>query len=782
VKKGIFGLFMLFFLITSMFQALPVEAQTQAAISLDEQNIILPGTDVELIAVGGNNIYAMVSYQSQSKFWLFLSENKGRSWKKLPARGLPEEEGRFIALEASGAEVVLTTTTKVFLSRDGGKTFQCLGGPSGLSERGEAISSLAISGSLLVGVWHPSQGKTPQEGVYLWSGSIWEWQGMPQKDVTAVGFLNDYILAVAADATGTYLQIGSPGQRTFYGISWNEIPDWPVEVAQTLGQSPREEEVLNSRMALSGFDYRYQQGKIYVIYNTRQRVKDDVYQVNLTENLKPQGVLKLGIPKSPELLSLDSIRLYWYRYSVPGILAVGVTTIEGRQGGGNGLGSGWGDPFDGAHVYRLSVVGEGCPPSSWESVWLRTGGYNTYNCQVAFAPDRTLFVGTSGPASCFGRAEGNVILPISLLDAQRGINQLVVSPDFQKDKTLFLNSGNRDILKVILGEDYSLTEAQRVLYVPRGFGEIKIAPAGQNLFIFERGTKRFWLSPSWRPVEKEVEIVDVAAVDGKIWWAGKDTMLYNGQRVSSGLNWIQKIEPGPGGKILVVGGVKEDVYDTISLAGEESPRFLPALPVSSQYVEVAYSTADKFIYCGLGGHLYQLTEDWETIGGDWQKVKDFERIYKILTVSQGLYVFCQSKVYFSAFPITKESEWTVLGGEELKGYWSGCQIVELAEKQNLLILWESSRIVVWTHQISEKPAVPVVAPPAVTPPAGTPSVDVNPPTVVAVKSPPRVFVREVKPEDFPQGAFVPVVGSLAAVIGLIYWVVHSTRQRKKLRP
>ncbi len=825
--------FGLIFLFCSVLLPAQVKAEAQAipTISLEEGNVILPGTDVELIAIGGNNTYAMVSYPSQSKFWLFLSENKGRSWKKLPARGLPEEE-KFIALEVSDATIALVTTTKVFLSRDGGKTFPSLSGPPLLVERGEAITSLAVAGeSVLVGVWHPSQGKTPQEGVYLWTGTSWEWEGM-RKDVTAVGFLDGCILAVASDNATTCLNIAYPGQRTFWGANWNQFPGcsgWPIEVAQTPGQSPTESEILSSKMALSEFDYR--EGKIYIIYNTRTRQKDDVYKVEFGENWKPEEVRKLSIPKAPELLSLDSID--YNGTATSGTLAVGVTTVEDQQTSGR---------IDGAHAYRLSSVDERGSPSNWENIWMRTGGY-TYNSQVSFGPDRKLFVGTSGLASCFGREDGSIIIPISLIDASRGISQLTPSPNFLKDKALFINSGSRDILKIVLGEDYSLVEAQRVLYAPQGFGgdRIKIIPTNQNLFVFERGTKRWWVSPSWRAVEKEVEIVDAFAVaDGKVWWAGKDNMLYqDGQRFTSGLNWIQKIEPGPPGKILVVGGVKEGVFDTISLAGG-SPKFLPVLPVPSQYLEVAYSPADKFIYCGLDGRLYQLAEDWEAIGGNWQKVKDFERIYKILTASQGLYVFCQSKVYFSAFPITKESRWTVLGGEELKGYyWSGCQLMGLDEERNLLVLWESGKILLWTHQAKAEADAQAKAKAeadakvkaeaeakvkaeadaqakakaeaeakvkaeadaqakakaeadakvkaeaeakakaeAVRPPPA----ETKQPPPTTEKPPPKVFVREVKPEAFPQGAFVPVAILVLSAGGFIYWVVHSIRRRKKLRP
>ncbi len=81
------------------------------------------------------------------------------------------------------------------------------------------------------------------------------------------------------------------------------------------------------------------------------------------------------------------------------------------------------------------------------------------------------------------------------------------------------------------------------------------------------------------------------------------------------------------------------------------------------------------------------------------------------------------------------------------------------------------------------PSVPSTSPPTETkPPLTTKTKPEAKPTLLVEKPPPKVFVREVKPEGFPQGAFVPVAILVLSAGGFIYWVVRSILHRKKLRP
>lgn len=756
-----------------LFQLSPVKAESSSVstISLEEGNIILPNSDVELISAGKERFYAQVTYQGKS--CLYLSENKGRTWQKSLGQGLPDGE-KFIALGTLAGQpeiVVLTTRTKVYLSRNAGQNFEFLGGPSGLTDRGEEITSLTVTGGpkIAVGVWHPATGKFAEEGVFLWNWggkAIWEGQNMRpswrqgdgySSDVTSVTFfLGTETLLVLATGDpdgpeplpeGSYLNIAYPAGET---TQWNDFLGWPIEVAQTAGQSPNEAEILSSKIAFSEFDRREE--KIYVIYNTRQRVKDDVYLIKISEGNAVEEVRKLGVPKNPEIISLDSVD--YSGNSGVGFLAVGITTIEGSQDGGwggpgGGGGGGGAGIIDGAHVYYLSSTNERFSPPSWENRWLRSGGYNTYNCQVAIS-EGVIFAGTSGPASSFSRAEENTLLPISLIDASPGIDQLSLSIAFREDGILYFNYGNRNLLRLILKENYQLKEAARVFYYHQGFdqGRIKIGPASnKNLFLFETRTKRFWLSKdgglNWLPaMEKEVEITDARVSGDKVWVAGKDGLIYLCQntgatqsRISSGLAWIGRIELGPEGKILVAGGSKEWFFETISIVGEESYQVLPPLPVvtsSSEGYKLGYSLRDNSIYCGVNNQLYRTV-----VGANsWEKVAEFGNwVNEILVSPQGLYVFIKPQVYFSHFPVKEGSQWTQVGKEELKGTnWLGCRLAEVDEKENLLILWDVSKITVFSHQPGEKPKEEISSPP-VTPETVKPKPATSTPTPAPTTTP-----------------------------------------------
>jgi len=789
VRKSLIVVFGLVFLIgLILVPALPVKAQVnQSVISLRDQNIVSPNTDLELISLGKDGtIYAIVKEGREQ--YLFKSEDEGRSWEKVSGKGLPEREV-FVSFKTSPDQpeiLVVATTTMVYLSGDQGESFQCLGGPEGLVERGEEITSLAISDGnhpqILVGIWHPSQGKFAQEGVYLRTSEgkrEWEaqgmkptWQGRGYKaEVTSVAF-SPNPLAILAITTGdpdregslpegTYLNLGFPNQRGIFGADWNNpdyLPDWPVEVAETPGLSPTEGEILNSKMALSGFEYRA--GRIYIIYNTRDRSKDDVYRIEFSEEYGLEEVRKLEVPKTPEISSLDSID--YTGTTTSGTLAVGVTCKDR-------------DKRDQAQVYYLSAEEERLASPHWSEKrtrawdartkrWIRVP--DTRNCQIVFAPDFAksgiIFAATSGKNSSFARSYKDVLVPISLMDISGGINQISPSPRFLADRTLFCNYGDRNILKVVLGEDYQLKQAERILLTSERFNpaKIKIEPYSNHLvFVFEVGANWFWLTKngglSWSNREREIEIMDLKVLDDEVVYiAGKDSMIYRSentgtswqQRISSGIRWLQKIELGPERKILAVGGSsKENRSDTISLLGED--KMLPSFPVSVSYPEglvVVYSQKDNSVYCGANNQLYRLAME----RGDWEKITEFgRRTTELLISPQGLYLFCKPQVYFSSFPLSEDSQWENL---EIKGNWLGCRLTELDERSNLLFLWDSSKIAVYLHQIPEEEPEEEILPEPVEPPPVEP-LPVEPPVI----EPPPVEPEPVEPQPVEPEPVVP---------------------------
>jgi len=565
-------------------------------------------------------------------------------------------------------------------------------------------------------------------------------------DVTSVSFSSDpsVILVVASGdpdgpgalPEGTYFNMGYLNQRGVFGAGWNWLSGWPVEIAENLGLSPTGKEILNSRIVFPE-DLEIEdpeERNFYILYNTRDKNKDGVYKIEDIE------VRRLEMPKYPEIVSLDS--LDYVGSSLEGTLAVGVTS-KNR------------DKKDQVHLYYLPTDEERFTPPDWSGKWMKA--QDTQNCQVVlsldFAESGIIFAATSGKNSSFARSYKNILVPISLMDISGGINLLSPSPGFLVDRTLFLNYGNKDILRVRLDRECQLRYAERILHIPEGFDPARIrieASSNYRVFICETETEKFWLTEngglSWQCREREPEITDViadeettciASKDGIIYWYNKDRIGSGWEeRISSGIRYLQKIELGPEEKILAIGGSKENISDTISLVDEDRFEVLPPLPVSSRYVEAVYSPWDESIYCGVDKQLYRLVDD-----EGWQKITKLGRIYKILASSQGLYVFCKSKVYFSPFPLNEDSQWEGLGGEELKGSWLGCQLVQLEGKNNLLFLWNSSKIMVWTHQILEEEPEEEILPEPVEPPPVEP-----PPVEPPVIEPPPV---EPEPIELP---------------------------------
>ncbi|GAH69465.1 unnamed protein product, partial [marine sediment metagenome] len=270
---------------------------------------------------------------------------------------------------------------------------------------------------------------------------------------------------------------------------------------------PTEGEILSSKVALSGFKYRA--GRIYVIYNTRDRSKDDVYRIEFSEEYELEEVRKLEVPKTPEISSLDSID--YTGTTTSGSLAVGVTCKDR-------------DKRDQAQVYYLSAEEERLTSPHWSEKWMRAWDArtkrwiktpDTRNCQVAFAPDFAesdiIFAATSGKNSSFARSYKNVLIPISLMDIVSGrIDRLSPSPRFSVDRTLFCNYGDRNVFKIVLDKDYQFKRAERVLLTSERFdpAKIKIESYSNHLvFVFETEANWFWLTKngglSWDYRERE---------------------------------------------------------------------------------------------------------------------------------------------------------------------------------------------------------------------------------------------------------------------------------------
>lgn len=784
---------------------LPIEAEAQSypVISLEEKNIITPQTDVEFVTLGVNEtIYALVV--QRGRHLLFRSADQGSSWEKIQTTGLPNNE-KFVALKTLTTEpvIVLTTTTSVYLSRNGGENFEFLGGPAKLKERGEEISSLAVAEEgdcpqILIGIWHPQAGKFAQEGVYLWGFEgkrLWEAQEMRltwrergyRADVTAVAFTSDP-LAILAIATGdpdyderllegTYLNIGYPRSGSERGAEWNWLSrDWPIEISENGGESPKEAEILSSQIVFpEDLDIsETEESKFYILCQTRNKTKDGVYKVEDME------VNQLEIPSYPPIVNLDSLD-YIGTFS-DGALALGVT-VKNREN------------QEQVQVYYLPPDEERSSSSDWSDKETRIS--RNKDCQVIFASDflesGTIFAGTSGETSSFSRSKKNLLIPVSLIDALRGINQLVPSPDFSKERVLFLNYGNKNVLKLELNENYQLDHVENIFYLPQGFSSTQIRillDSRQNLLVFETGKKRFWQSKDggyrWsKERELKVEINDAKMAKDKIWFAGKDGMVYwqedsriNQQGMAVGFSWLGQVAIGPDEKILVSGGTKEGIFDSIALAEEQDYENFPSFPVAMRYLPIVFSPTEESIYAGIEQQLYRLPLKEKS----WEKMADLSgRITGMMIVPQGLYLFCRPRVYFSSLPLSEESPWQFL---EVKGNWLGCKSTQLNEEKNLLFLWDSQKIIVYTHQIPPEEEEELPPEPTEPEPVEPQHPDVQPqPEEPVPEEPELVEPQPTEPEPASTAPPVNVLGeigkwiAIVAGIGLLAFLIFAFLMR-----
>ena len=762
MKKWIV-LILVFLLSLTLFPALSAKAQSGSVVSLGEGSVVFPNSDVQLIARGAENIYALVVYQSKS--FLFFSRNKGTSWQRTSSQGLPEQE-RFIGLKSLPGQpdtLALATPSGVYLSRDAGNRFEYLGGPTNLAERGEQITSLDIAQGdppqVLIGVWHPARGKFPLEGVYLWGmggerfwteqGLRTSWQGRGYNaDVTSVAFLGSAMLALATGdpdrddplPEATYLNLGYPSEKAnLRGGEWNWISGWPVEIALQDGNSPNEKEILNSKLVVPAnlSSENEEDWELFILYNSLNKSKDGVFKVMTDDVVDRPEVRRLEMPDYPPLVSLDSLA-----YS-QGVLAAGVTV---QERGKNQI-----------QVYYLPKDMTSVEAGDWLKKRMEIP--DVYNCQVLLPEKGTVCVGTSGKNSSFARSDNDFLVPISLLDIPGSIRQVSLSPRFSKDETLFLVYGE-SILKLRLGSDSQSREVER-MPLPEGLNLSALrleAKSSSILFLIEPKAGRVWFSQnkglSWSRREINTPVNDIRlAGNDIIWAAGTDSKIYKSENggktwqpgTSSGIRWLRRLEVGPEGKILVAGGAtQENIFDTISLVGEGFYN----LPATGKDFEAVFSPQDSSLYYTTNGRLYRFVLEEER----WEEIINLRgTIAKIVSSSQGVYLFANSRIYFSAFPLTPKSSWETLN-PEVKGTWLSCQFAEISERENLLFFWDSSRIIPYYHRIPEEeleeelipePVKPAPVPPK---PVETKPVNPEPPKPEPVKPEP-VKLEPVKPES-----------------------------------
>jgi hypothetical protein len=549
-----------------LFCLFPITAEAaaeEAKISLKDGNVLLPGSDIKFVSRVGGEFYTLVIKDGNPL--IFESANRGKTWQKISATGLPKEA--FVAMATSApANIVLATKTKVFLSINGGDLFMDLVGPPGLRDAKDEITSISVTDGkapqVLAGISH-QQSEIARDGVYIFTGNTCEGQELRRANVISVAFNNFGLLAVTSSGSVTNLM--------FFDGEWRVVASWSFQV-------------FDSKIVAS-------EKYVYVIFNAKEATKSGVYRVSFAKWMEglDSDIQNLNLPD-------DGIKILDSVFLENKILAVGTTVKEGDK--------------DGTTVHVLS--NSESKSSSWESFY---SDGETSGCQVVVS-DGVVFTGNSGKNSSFTRGKDWQLVSISLVDASG--DELVFSSQISsEDKITFILIGRNNVFRV------TDAETRRVFYNADGFISPKIEFLDdQKIFLFEIGQKKFWkigdLGLSWRKINTPADITDSSVIFGEMWYSGKDGVVYrtDGSSRGSGLSWIKNIEPGFQGKILAIGGFLENERKQLSIISEGVLPTVLSLPFEADW-NIYYSALDGYIYIEGNRQKYRILAENPV---EWEKI------------------------------------------------------------------------------------------------------------------------------------------------------------------
>jgi hypothetical protein len=536
-----------------LFSVFPVclKAQESLDIFLKQGNIVLTNSYIKFVGRAANDFYALVIQSGRP--YVFRSGNQGKTWQKTLVD--PPSEN-FVAMAIAAPNTIgLATANQVFLSRDGGKSFGRLGGPEGLDDRSEKITSLAVfEDRIAVGIWNPASKKIAKDGAYFYRDNSWPRQRL-SADVSALAFASDgIVIAVASSDSGTHLAVYSEDEWT----------DRPINISA-------ESEIESARIAVDS------KNKVFVALNTKK--ESNIYQGKLESG----KMRNLDFPREDlEIQNLDSVAVN------ENLLAIGATVKE-----------------DGAEKAAIFFRDE---ESQWE-IGLTEAG--TSNCQAVIG--QTIFTGIGGKAGAFCRLENDLLTAISLINISSGSG---IKSFWLDNKVSFVITDN-NILRVVTDDLGVIVNCRRVFYKSSAFvSGTEIQSSHTQIFILEPGEVEFWISDdqgfSWSDEKAKIEMISPRVVNEHLWYAGDDNMVYrfSDKRLSSGLVGVKAIWPGSKG-IILVSSSKE-----ISLVPEngQDPVLFPKLPASANW-QVSYE--NNFIMATAGKDTYRILakggQEWERV-------------------------------------------------------------------------------------------------------------------------------------------------------------------------
>ncbi|MDD5144760.1 MAG: hypothetical protein PHW72_01420 [Candidatus Pacebacteria bacterium] len=712
-------------------------------ISLKEGNIILPGSDVELVSSANDGtLYSLVNINGER--FLYVSRDAGLTWKEFSKKLVLT--GKPLSLKASPSDQTLlglATSGEVCIFRNSGQIFLNLGVPAGMKERGEEITSFDISGSsssyaIVVGVWNPGE-KYPEDGIYAWGFSgkdEWRPQGMRQSffqkgysaDVLAVVFGPEKSVLFLASgdpdgsgsrSEGLFLNMGMLNSGSESSL-WNWYSRWPVELAENPGTPPKSSEILSAQIKYDSKGLR-----VFAFYNTQQGAGDSVFLIDLDSgDYSPAKGRKISVPGGKDNLMFDSMDYDHKNAS----LSVGVTRDQGPA------------------VLNLNSKND------WSLSQVRLPGIR--KCQVTSSSGMT-FIGVSGEGSFFGRTEGEFVIPISLLDDSLYLEEVFPSPDFAKDQTLYVRN-RESILKVKLKDGSVLAGAERILYCPEGIEKVRVEALQPGLILVKRYNNSLLITRNgglkWNETANAFR--DTSFLNGQLWGIREDGIYQlndygfpSGPVLTSGFSWVEKFENGPQGKLLVIGGDEQGEAERIALFDGKTFTILPSLPKEFAYPledwQFVYSS-DDLIYRILGAELYCLR-----VGGEWEKILEFPwKPDHISIFHRGVYASLGRDIYWALFETKKLNPVEGLKDSD----WDGFEVA-VDGKVSLVVLWNSERISFLVHDPFVLPVPVAVAPLTVTPaPTPTPADSLEPSVASSplvspkpVPSPNRIFIQTMRP-------------------------------------
>jgi len=278
----------------------------------EEGNAVVSPSEISAFVLGSDDetFYAIDIPHKK----VYKSTDGGITWENTLESAL-EDEGATLSVwdiavapdDPGLVAVVADNRTRVYVSHNGGKKWDAISMPS---LGGTLISDIAISKEYGSGSRDIAMGTRNPDGSP--NGNVWVMELAPfatwksaglNADVSSIAFSPGYgsdrtILAIASNSTGSYLCV-----RHRVGDTWVEVIP-PVEISEVSGNSPKEDQIIVSDLALASEDYSKDRWIVYAGYYSETDV-DDAYRIKYEKGGAEVSRLKIKQGDKVSLASID---------------------------------------------------------------------------------------------------------------------------------------------------------------------------------------------------------------------------------------------------------------------------------------------------------------------------------------------------------------------------------------------------------------------------------------------------------------------------------------------